>query len=131
LVLPKKTNGDLDNSWKKNSFYLTIMDISSIIFGKADLIIVGSLLSVTELAIYGIVMKIIDLFLKMIKSSVESILPRIYGDPNLKLKSFYRPFLLCVIISIFLSLLIGFSIYFSMELVFLRQILLSEFIFFS
>ncbi len=131
LVLPKKTNGDLDNSWKKNSFYLTIMDISSIIFGKADLIIVGSLLSVTELAIYGIVMKIIDLFLKMIKSSVESILPRIYGDPNLKLKSFYRPFLLCVIISIFLSLLIGFPIKFFYGASFSSAIFLSRIYLFS
>jgi len=84
-------NDDIDPGWKGQSYALTIMDISSIAFGQVDIIFIGMLLSDERLAVYGLVMKFVDVFLKAIKCTVEGILPTLFRS-KITIRYFYRFF---------------------------------------
>lgn len=89
-------------NFKKEALSLSVMDLSSSLFSRVDMIIIGSMFASSQLAIYGLVMKFGDVFIKIIKSTVEAISPTILGKNDIQLKHFYKYFF----VVIFLPLLI-------------------------
>ncbi|MHC4642427.1 MAG: lipopolysaccharide biosynthesis protein, partial [Planctomycetota bacterium] len=72
------TNDEVDEGWKRQSLALTIVILSTIIFGRVDVVLIGSLLPMGEVAIYVLVMKFIDVFIRIIQSTVEAVVPNLY-----------------------------------------------------
>lgn len=106
----KREKTELKHSWKRQSYSLTILEISSIAFGKIDLLVIGLIVSSSSLAIYGIVMKFTDVFLKLTKSSTEAILPKIYKDGEINIGKFYPFFFLLFLIPLTLQSFIEYPI---------------------
>jgi len=99
-----------DDGWKKQSFALSIIDFSSLMFGQLDIILIGILLPIGQVAIYGLVMSFIGIFIKGIKSTLEAILPKLYSDDSFVIKSFYKYFLASFFIPLILYPLIKYPI---------------------
>ncbi len=99
-------------TWKKQSWVLSLMDLSVQIFGKADAVIMGLFFSSTTLAIYAIVMKVIEGFSQIIYSAIQGILPSFYKKENLKIQYFYQYFWWSFVIVIILLPIIKYPIEF-------------------
>lgn len=83
-------NDRVDDNWKRQSYTYTVMDLSSIVFGKADIAIMGFFLAPGSLAIYGLVMKIAEVFFMVIKSTITGILPSFYKATTVRVHHFYK-----------------------------------------
>ena len=105
-------NDEVDEGWKRQSLALTVVALSSIIFGRVDIVLLGALLTYGEVAIYWLVMKFTDVFFKMIQSTVEAIIPNLYQSKKITVRYFYKFFLLSFLIPIILYPLIKYPILF-------------------
>lgn len=83
-------NDGVDDNWRRQSYTYTIMDLSSIVFGKADIAIMGFFLSPGSIAIYGLVMKIAEVFFMIIKSTITGILPSLYKATTIQVNHFFK-----------------------------------------
>jgi O-antigen/teichoic acid export membrane protein len=84
--------------------------LSSIIFGRVDVVLIGALLPLGELAIYGLVMKFTDVFFKIIQSTVDAIIPNLYQSKKVTVRYFYKFFLLSFSIPVILYPIIKYPI---------------------
>jgi O-antigen/teichoic acid export membrane protein len=105
-------NDKLDPEWKKQSYALTIMGLSSIIFGRVDIVLIGSLLTFEQVAIYGLVMKFADVFFSIIKSTMEAIVPNLYQSKKITIRYFYKFFFLSFLVPIILYPIIKYPVLF-------------------
>ena len=105
-------NDKLDHDWKKQSYALTIMGLSSIIFGRVDVVLIGSLLTFEQVAIYGLVMKFADVFFSVIKSTMEAIVPNLYQSKKITIRFFYKFFFLSFLVPIILYPVIKYPVLF-------------------
>jgi O-antigen/teichoic acid export membrane protein len=99
-TLSSLRNDDIDLGWKRQSYALTIMDLSAVIFDKADVALVGFFLTMEQVAIYGLVMKFVGLFFSVIRNTNEVILPKIYKSEKITIGYFYKFFLLFFIVPV-------------------------------
>ena len=111
-ALDSLKNDEVDEGWKRQSLALTVVILSSIIFGKVDIVLIGALLPFGQVAIYGLVMKFTDVFFKIIQSTVEAIIPNLYQSKKIKIGYFYRFFLLSFLIPIILYPIIKYPVLF-------------------
>ncbi|MHC4074940.1 MAG: lipopolysaccharide biosynthesis protein [Planctomycetota bacterium] len=100
----------IDSGWKKQSYALTIMELSSVVFGKVDILLVAAFLPMEQVAIYGIVMKLVGVFLTATKNMVEAILPKIFMLEKITISYFYKFFLLSFLVPIVLVLIVRYPI---------------------
>ncbi len=103
-------NNEVDEGWKRQSFALTIVILSTVIFGRVDVVLIGALLPFGEVAIYGLVMKFIDVFFRIIQSTVEAIIPNLYQSKKITIRYFYKFFLLSFLIPIILYPIIKYPV---------------------
>ncbi|OHB59818.1 MAG: hypothetical protein A2173_01025 [Planctomycetes bacterium RBG_13_44_8b] len=99
-TLSSLRNDDVDLSWKRQSYALTIMDLSAAVFDRADVALVGFLLPMDQVAIYGLVMKFVGLFFGVIRNTNEVILPKLYRSEKITIGYFYKFFLLFFIVPV-------------------------------
>ena len=95
-------NDKLDHEWRKQSYALTLLELSSLIFGRVDVVLIGSLLTFEQVAIYGLVMKFADVFFGVIKSTMEAIVPNLYQSRKITIRYFYKFFVLSFLLPIIL-----------------------------
>ena len=105
-------NDEVDEGWKRQSLALTIVILSSIIFGRVDIVLIGALLPFGQVAIYGLVMKFTDVFFKIIQGTVEAIIPNLYKSKKVTIAYFHKFFLLSFLIPIILYPIIKYPILF-------------------
>lgn len=105
-------NDELDAGWKKQSYALTIMDLSSIIFGRVDVVLIGALLTYEQVAIYGLVMKFADAFFQLIRGTIEAVLPNLFQSKKITVRYFYKFFFLSFLVPIILYSIIKYPILF-------------------
>jgi len=101
-LLRLRRNDKLDASWKKQSYALTAMTLSTVAFGKVDVALMGTLLTWEQIAVYNIVMKFVNIFFSIIKSTVEAILPNMYQSKKITIRYFYKFFAALFLIPIIL-----------------------------
>jgi O-antigen/teichoic acid export membrane protein len=99
-------NDNPDQGWKTQSYTMTFLDLSSAIFGKADILIMGVFINPAVVAVYTVVMKINDFFYMIIKSTFLAFLPEFYKN-KIKVTVLIKPVLLVALISIISSLFIA------------------------
>lgn len=87
-------NAKVDSGWKKQSYALTVMELSSIVFGQVDILLIAVFLPMERVAIYGLVMKLVGVLLMATKSTVEAILPKLFASQQITIVSFYKVSLL-------------------------------------
>ncbi|MHC4109713.1 MAG: lipopolysaccharide biosynthesis protein, partial [Planctomycetota bacterium] len=105
-------NDEVDRDWKKQGFALTILDLSTVIFGRVDVVLIGALLPFGEVAIYGLVMKFVGVFLEGIRSTMEAIGPNLFQSKKITIGYFYKFFLLSFLVPIILYPLIKYPVLF-------------------
>jgi len=105
-------NDEVDPDWKRQSFSLTMVVVSSIIFGRVDIVLIGALLPFGQVAIYGLVMKFTDVFFNIIQSTVEAIIPNLYQSKKITIGYFYKFFLLSFLMPIILYPVIKYPVLF-------------------
>jgi O-antigen/teichoic acid export membrane protein len=105
-------NDEVDEGWKRQSLALTAVALSSIIFGRVDVVLIGALLPFGEVAIYGLVMKFTDVFFRIIQSTVEAVVPNLYQSKKITIRYFYKFFLLSFLLPIILYPLIKYPVLF-------------------
>ena len=105
-------NDEVDEGWKRQSLALTVVALSSIIFGRVDIVLIGALLPFGDVAIYGLVMKFTDVFFKIIQSTVEAIIPNLYQSKKITVRYFYKFFLLSFLVPVILHPLIKYPVLF-------------------
>lgn len=93
-ISSKIKNTKLSKNWKKQSFSLSTIEVSELAFGRIDVLLIGSMMSMNQVAIYGLVMKVVSVFLKGFRSLMEIIMPKIIRDKNIKISYFNKLFLL-------------------------------------
>ena len=103
-------NDEVDKGWKRQSLALTIVILSTIVFGRVDIVLIGALLPFGEVAIYGLVMKFTDVFFRIIQSTAEAIIPNLYQSKKITIRYFYKFFLLSFLIPIMLYPLIKYPV---------------------
>src|SRR4030042_3983726 len=103
-------NDEVDEGWKRQSLALTMVVLSSIIFGRMDVVLIGALLPFGQVAIYGLVMKFTDVFFKIIQSTVEAIIPNLYQSKKVTVRYFYKFFLLSFLIPLILYPIIKYPV---------------------
>jgi len=101
-LLKLRRNDKLDANWKKQSYALTVMTLSTVVFGKVDIALIGTLLTWDQIAVYNIVMKFVNIFFSIIKSTVEAILPNLYQSKKITIRYFYKFFAVLFLIPIIL-----------------------------
>lgn len=106
------TNTMIDPGWRKQSYTLSVMDLSSAIFGKADIIIMSIFLTSESVAIYGVTMKFVEAFFLGIKSTITAILPQFYNNKRIKINYFYKITYLSIFIPLLLMPIIKYPIIF-------------------
>lgn len=99
-------NDNLDKGWKNQSYTMTFLDLSSAIFGKADILIMGVFINPSTVAAYTIIMKINDFFYMVIKNTFLAFLPEFYIK-EIKTNLLIKPVLFVVLLSITASIFIG------------------------
>jgi len=119
-------NDKLDEGWKKQSYALTIMGLSSIIFGRVDVVLIGTLLTFEEVAVYGLVMKFADVFFSVIKSTMEAVVPNLYQSKKITIRYFYKFFFLSFLIPVALYPIIKYPILFIYGQEFSQVVFLSQ-----
>ena len=98
-------NNHYESTWKKQGFAFSIMDISSLVLYSMDLFILGFFLSYQELAIYSVVIVIVNGILIGVKGVIEIFFPRIYKHKkDLSIKTILIIFFLSFIIPTLLGL---------------------------
>ncbi len=105
-------NNEVDEGWKRQSLALTIVILSTVIFGRVDVVLIGALLPFGEVAIYGLVMKFTDVFFRIIQSTVEAVVPNLYQSKKITVGYFYKFFLLSFLVPIILYPLIKYPVLF-------------------
>jgi len=95
-------SNELDPAWKRQSYALTIMDLSGVIFGRVDILLIGTVLQFGQVAIYGLAMKFVDIFLMVIRNTTDVILPKLYKSEKITIRHFYVFCLLSFLIPIVL-----------------------------
>ena len=114
--LKLRRNDKLDAGWKKQSYALTIMSLSTRAFGRVDIILIGLLFAKTtgnpmeQVAVYNVVMKFADVFFKIIKSTMESVVPNLYQSKRITIKYFYKFFAALFLVPIILYPLVKYPI---------------------
>jgi O-antigen/teichoic acid export membrane protein len=103
-------NNLVDNKWKRQSYSLNLLDFSSQIFGQVDILIIGILMPINQVAIYGLSMRIVDVIYKVIKSTLDAIRPKIYHDKKITLPFFYKAIMLSVLVPIILYPIIKYPV---------------------
>ncbi|MFQ6035711.1 MAG: lipopolysaccharide biosynthesis protein [Sedimentisphaerales bacterium] len=93
---------ELDPQWKRQGYALTIMDLSSQIFGQVDVILIAALLPIDVVAMYCLVMRIGGMFFKVIRSTVDTLLPKLFKSEQITIQYFYKFFLLSFLIPVIL-----------------------------
>ncbi len=111
-LLKLRRNDNLDANWKKQSYALTTMTLSTIAFGKVDVALMGTLLTWEQVAVYNVVMKFVNIFFSIIKSTVEAILPNLYQSKKITIRYFYKFFAALFLIPIILYPLVKYPILF-------------------
>ncbi len=101
-TLAARRNDIVEEGWRRQSYALTIMDLSSLAFGQVDIVLLGFLLPFESLAVYGIVMRVGGLVFQAIRSSMEAILPSLFRSTRIQLRDFYKPFALSFLLPIVL-----------------------------
>ena len=123
-------NNLIEKNWKKQGYSLSIMDLSSIIYNSLDSFLLGLLLPLESVAIYGIILIIGNAIILVIKSIIEIFLPRMYrSKKDFLFKDIIILFFLGVGIYVFLAFFIEYPIIFLFtlkysEAVFYAQIFL-------
>lgn len=102
ITLAARRNDAIEEGWQRQSYALTIMDMSSLAFGRVDIVLLGILLPFEALAIYGIVMRIGTLFFQGLRSSIEGILPTLFRSATIRLGNFYKLFALTFVLPVVL-----------------------------
>ena len=110
ITLTSRRNNIIETGWKKQSYALTVMDLSSLAFGQVDIVLIGFLLPFEALAIYGIVMRVGTLFFQVIRSRIEGVLPSLFRSTRIQVSDFYRLFGLTFLIPIALYPMIRFPL---------------------
>jgi len=108
----KVSNGLIDDTWKKQSMVLSMMDLSVQVFGKADVIIMGIYHSNAVIAVYSIVMKAAEAFFQMISSIITAIIPEFYKKEKYGLQNFYPYFIVLFIVPILICIFIQYPVKF-------------------
>ncbi|HIJ53920.1 MAG TPA: hypothetical protein HPP66_12310 [Planctomycetes bacterium] len=111
-VLNSLKNDEVDPDWKRQSLSLTIVILSTVVFGRVDIVLIGALLPFGEVAVYGLVMKFTDVFFRIIQSTLEAIIPNLYQSKKITVGYFYKFFLLSFLIPIILYPLIKYPVLF-------------------
>ena len=109
-------NDELDEGWQKQSYALTTVILSTVIFGRVDIVLLGLLFEkagqMEQVAIYGLVMKFADIFFRLIKSTMEAVIPSIYKSKKITIGYFCKFFLLSFLIPVILYPIIKYPILF-------------------
>ena len=105
-------NDEVDEGWKRQSLALTIVVLSIVIFGRVDIVLIGALLPLGEVAIYGLVMKFVGVFLEIVRSTLEAIVPTLYKSKKITVRYFYKFFFLSFLMPIILYPIIKYPILF-------------------
>ena len=105
-------NDEVDEGWKRQGYALTILDLSTVIFGRVDIVLIGALLPFGELAIYGLVMKLVGVFLEGIRSTIEAVGPNLFQSKKITIGYFYKFFLLLFLVPIILYPIIKYPVLF-------------------
>jgi len=105
-------NDEVDPDWKRQGFALTILDLSTVIFGRVDIVLIGALLPFGEVAIYGLVMKFVGVFLEGMRSTMEAIAPNLFQSKKITIGYFYKFFLLLFLAPIILYPIVKYPILF-------------------
>jgi O-antigen/teichoic acid export membrane protein len=105
-------NDKLDHGWREQSYALTLLELSSLIFGRVDVVLIGSLLTFEQVAIYGLVMKFADVFFSVIKSTMEAIVPNLYQSKKITMRYFYKFFILSFLVPVILYPVIKYPVLF-------------------
>lgn len=111
-------NKQIAQNWKKQGFALSIMDLSSIVFNSIDFFLIGVLLSLESVAIYGITLTIGNFFILTIVSFIEVFLPRLYRSKH---DFLLKDTLLFFFLGFVVSLLVGFIIEYPIILLFTQK----------
>lgn len=111
-VISSLKNDEVDEGWKRQSLALTIVILSSIIFGRVDIVLIGALLSSGDVAVYGLVMKLTDVFFRVIQSTVEAVIPNLYQSKKITIRYFYKFLFLSFLVPIILYPLIKYPVLF-------------------
>jgi O-antigen/teichoic acid export membrane protein len=111
-VVNSLKNDEVDPDWKRQGFALTILDLSTVIFGRVDIVLIGALLPFGEVAIYGLVMKFVGVFLEGIRSTMEAIAPNLFQSKKITIGYFYKFFLLSFLLPIILYPIIKYPVLF-------------------
>ncbi|MHC4737564.1 MAG: lipopolysaccharide biosynthesis protein [Planctomycetota bacterium] len=110
------TNNELDEGWKRQSYALTVLSLSTIIFGKVDIVLLGLLFEKTgqmgQVAVYGLIMKFVDVFFSTIKSTMEGVVPSLYKSKTITIRYFYKFFLLSFLVPFVLWWVVKYPILF-------------------
>jgi O-antigen/teichoic acid export membrane protein len=109
-ALSSLKNDEVDEGWKRQSLALTMVVLTSIIFGRVDIVLIGALLPFGQVAVYGLVMKFTDVFFRIIQSTVEAIIPNLYQSKKITVTYFYKFFLLSFLIPIILYPIIKYPV---------------------
>jgi len=109
-------NNELDEGWKRQSYALTVLSLSTIIFGKGDIVLLGLLFEKTgqmgQVAVYGLVMKFVDVFFSTIKSTMEAVVPSLYKSKTITIRYFYKFFVLSFLVPFVLWWVVKYPILF-------------------
>jgi len=108
-------NNELEG-WKRQSYALTVLSLSTIIFGKGDIVLLGLLFEKTgqmgQVAVYGLVMKFVDVFFSTIKSTMEAVVPSLYKSKTITIRYFYKFFVLSFLVPFVLWWVVKYPILF-------------------
>jgi len=105
-------NNELDLSWKRQSYALTVLEFSTLVFGRIDTVLMGALLSIDQVAVYGLVTKSIGVLFEVITSTMEGIGPELFKSKKITVRYFYKFFLLSFLIPVILYPIIKYPIIF-------------------
>jgi len=86
--------------------------LSSVVFGKVDVVLIGFLLPYSQVAIYGLVMNFVNVFFSIIKSTIEAILPELFKSEKIAIRYFYKFFLLLFLVPVILYPIVKYPILF-------------------
>jgi O-antigen/teichoic acid export membrane protein len=109
-VVNSLKNDEVDEGWKRQSLSLTIVILSTVVFGRVDIVLIGALLPFGEVAIYGLVMKFTDVFFRIIQSTAEAIIPNLYQSKKITVRYFYKFFLLSFLVPVMLYPLVKYPV---------------------
>jgi O-antigen/teichoic acid export membrane protein len=90
-------NNKFTPNLKRQSFSLSITEMSNLAFGRIDILLLGTLMPIEQVAIYGLVMKSGAIFTKAARNVMQIFLPKIIKDNQIKLGKFSGIFVFSLI----------------------------------